>query len=182
MYLCTDFRWWRANLISLCSWTHRCLQSCVGTQARLGYAGLVRNCSVFCHYTARYTYVCACVSTHMLYIGGWEHATCLRVRSSWYENTKEPGQCPGMPRPAGACGWTLVKYNHTTLQWWFSEYGTGTVEQLLHSLKVTHISSPIISFTLTNCSSSFMYCALSSCFGSNWSILPSSTAISKSNQ
>ena len=77
----------------------RCLQSCVGSRTRLGYAAcravwvpgqdlatlsaelsvpgkdlamlhLMHNCrSVFCHYTARYTYVCACVSMHMVYRG-----------------------------------------------------------------------------------------------------------------
>ena len=103
MYLCIDFHWWRANLISLCSWTHRRLQSCVGTQAKLGYAGLMHNCSVFWHYTTHYTYIRVCVSMHMLYIGVWEHATCLRIRSSWYENAKKnPGNarvCPGLQVP-----------------------------------------------------------------------------------
>ena len=51
---------------------HRCLQSCVGTQARLGYAAIAER--EFCHYTVRYMYVCARICYMLV-------TTCLRVRS-----------------------------------------------------------------------------------------------------
>ena len=57
--------------------------------------------SVFCHYTVRYMYVCACMCYTLV-------TTCLRVRSSWYEYTSfeiaqaMPGYaqvCPGLQTP-----------------------------------------------------------------------------------
>ena len=59
---------------------HRCLQSCVGTRARLGYwLHLMCNCGKrICHYTVYYMYVCV----HICYM---LVTTCLCVRSSWYE-------------------------------------------------------------------------------------------------
>ena len=81
---------YRGTLIScLVGPLHRCLQSCVRTRARLGYAAFDVHAiaeSIFCHYTVRYTYIFACICMHMLYRGGlWACThlltTCLHVRS-----------------------------------------------------------------------------------------------------
>ena len=59
---------------------HRCLQSCVGTWERLGYAAFDAQLrkSVFCHYIVCYTYICVCMCYMLV-------TMCLRVLSSWYE-------------------------------------------------------------------------------------------------
>ena len=61
---------------------HRCLQSCVGTRARLGYVGFDAQlqCILSLHCTL---YVRPCVRKHVyaIYIVVWKHAVCLRVRS-----------------------------------------------------------------------------------------------------
>ena len=51
--------------------------------------------SVFCHYTVCYTYVCACLSTHMLYRES--SRPVLNGEYAWFA-----GQCLGMLRLAGA--------------------------------------------------------------------------------
>ena len=57
-------------IILQCS-KHRCLQSCVGTWARLGYAAfdaqLQKAFFVITRCAVRYRYVCGCVSTHLQY-------------------------------------------------------------------------------------------------------------------
>ena len=71
---------YRGTLIScLVGPLHRCLQSCVHTRARFGYAAFDVHAiaeSVFCHNTVRYTYIFACIHTHMLYRGLWACLTC----------------------------------------------------------------------------------------------------------
>ena len=96
MYLCTDFRWWRANLISLCSWTHRRLQSCVGTQARLGYARfdvqLQRILSLHC---TLYVHLCVCKHTYAIYRGlGACHMSSHPVLVIW--ERKRTRACRGL--------------------------------------------------------------------------------------
>ena len=47
---------------------HRCLQSCVGTWARFGYATFDAQLrKAYLVITVHCTYVCVCVSTHVLY-------------------------------------------------------------------------------------------------------------------
>ena len=77
-------------------WSHRHLQSCLGARARLGYAAF--NARLWKAYFVTTRYVCACVSTRMLYRGSaWAHATCRRVRFSWWVGMiRNTMQCPGM--------------------------------------------------------------------------------------
>ena len=88
-------------------WAHRRLRSCVGTRARLTWISCAIAKSVFCHYTVRYLYVCACVSTHMLYIGVWKHACVftssprdMRMRN--FNNLGNAWVCPGLQAPVWA--------------------------------------------------------------------------------
>ena len=89
---------------------HRRLQSCVSTRARLRYAAFdaqrKRILSLHCTLYGRLT--CYMLVT-----------TCLRVRSSWYEYASKPGQCPGIPGPAGAYG------SVTTDEYWQCRDRTG---------------------------------------------------------
>ena len=99
-------------IILQCS-KHRCLQSCVGTWARLGYAAFDAQLrkrtalhrtlyTIVCIRSSVYGRLYTCVSTLMLV---WGHATCLRVRSLWYEYTtlrNNPGNaraCLGLQAP-----------------------------------------------------------------------------------
>ena len=87
------------SLIGVGASCHRRLQSCVGTQARLGYAAFdaqLRKAYFVTTLTVRYTYICACVSMHRPRVfasGPHDMST---------HDLKYPGQCPGMPGPAGA--------------------------------------------------------------------------------
>ena len=83
------------------SFNHRCLQRCVGTQARLGYAAFdaqLRKRILSLHCTL---YICLCVPKHAYAI--WLVATCLRIQSLWYEYTWFE-ITRAMPGPAGAYG------------------------------------------------------------------------------
>ena len=76
----------------------------MGTRARLTWISCAIAKSVFCHYTVCYLYVCACVSTHMLYIGVWKHACVFAssprdMRMQNFNNLGNARVCPGLQAP-----------------------------------------------------------------------------------
>ena len=89
---------------------HKCLQSCVGTRARLGYATfdvqlLKAYFVIFCHYyTVHYLLRLCRLSTHMLYrgSGGMPPVFAAGPRDMSTHDLKPPGQCLGMLGPACA--------------------------------------------------------------------------------